>query len=237
VSPDLSSEKLLSRDNPGSSQESRPRRRGRPRSEARRSQIIVEAMRLFAENGYQGSRMEDLAKRLGISKASIFQYFDSKEALFLEAYKKAVALLPSWLDAPSTVREQGFFATLRYWLENTEHMIHEDWIPARISILAMYGTDLRLKREINRYMMTEDPYGTVAFVRFGIERREVRDDVALEMVASILEWTSERFQDALLAEELDPGLFRHHDGTSEKAQARIEQFMTVLRGAIGFQKD
>ncbi len=233
MSSDLSSKKTLGRSEsaPLPKQGSRPR--GRPRSVARRHQIVDVAMRLFAENGYQGARMEDLAKRLGISKASIFQYFDSKEALFLEVHKKAVRMLPSWLDAPPEVLQKGFFSTLRFWLESTEHMIHDDWIPARVGILANHGTDLRLKHAINRFMSGEDPYGTRAFVRFGIERGEVRKDVSPEMVTSILEWTSERFQDALLAEELDPGLFRRHDGTPEKAQARIDQFMLVLRGAIG----
>jgi hypothetical protein len=52
------------------------------------------------------------------------------------------------------------------------------------------------------------------------------------MIASILEWTMERFQDALLTEELDPGLFPH-PGDPEKNKIRIQQFLTILRGAIG----
>ena len=97
---------------------------------------------------------------------------------------------------------------LRYWLVRTEHLVHEDWIPYRISLLGNYGTDLVLKREINRFLISEDPYGTVSFVRFGLERGELRDDLDIEMMVSILDWMMERFQDALLTAELDPGLFR-----------------------------
>jgi hypothetical protein len=43
----------------------------------------------------------------------------------------------------------------------------------------------------------------------------------------------ERFQDALLMEELDPGLFRRSGQVAVKKEARIEQFLEVLRGAIG----
>ena len=70
------------------------------------------------------------------------------------------------------------------------------------------GPILTLKREINRFLITEDPYGTVFFVRFGLERRELRKDMDVEMIVSILDWTMERFQDALLTAEFDPGLFR-----------------------------
>lgn len=112
-------------------------------------------------------------------------------------------------------------------------MLHEDWIPYRISLLGNYGTDLTLKREINRFLMTEDPYGTVAFVKFGLQRGELRQDLDLEMIVSILDWMMERFQDALLTEELDPGLFRRQGEIGERKEARINQFLDVLGRAIG----
>ena len=96
---------------------------------------------------------------------------------------------------------------LRYWLVRTERLLREDWIPYRISLLGNYGTDLVLKREINRFLITEDPYGTVNFVRFGLDGRELRKDMDIEMIVSILDWMMERFQDALLTEEFDPGPF------------------------------
>ncbi len=122
---------------------------------------------------------------------------------------------------------------LRYWLVRTEHLLREDWIPYRISLLGNYGTDLVLKREINRFLISEDPYGTVSFVRFGLERRELRKDMDIEMIVSILDWMMERFQDALLTAELDPGLFRRQGELSEKKEARIQQFLAVLQRAIG----
>lgn len=190
-------------------------------------------MRHFAEQGYDAARVGDLATMLGIAKGSIFQHFGSKDGLFFEAYKKAVRSFPRYLDAPPEVCDHGFFEVLRYWLARTEHLLHEDWIPYRVSLLGNYGTNLGLKREINRFLVAEDPYGTVAFVRFGLERGEVRGDLDQEMIVSILDWTMERFQDALLTEELDPGLFRRQGGPAEKKEARITQFLDVLKRAIG----
>jgi AcrR family transcriptional regulator len=204
----------------------------RPRSEAKRGRIIDAAMRHFAEHGYHAARVGDIAAELGIAKGSIFQHFTSKDGLFFEVYKKAVRSLPAYLDAPPAVRDQGFFEVLRYWLVSTEHLVREDWIPYRVSLLGNYGTDLTLKREINRFLMTEDPYGTVAFVRFGLQRQELRKDLDLEMTVSILDWMMERFQDALLTEELDPGLFRRQGQVLEK-ESRVNQFLEVLRRAIG----
>ncbi|MEX0755870.1 MAG: TetR/AcrR family transcriptional regulator [Actinomycetota bacterium] len=202
------------------------------RSEAKRERIVDAAMRNFAEHGYQGARVEDIASELGIAKGSIFQHFGSKSGLFFEAYKKAVFAMPAWLDAPESVLEEGFFSTVLYWLKRTEHLIQDDWVPNRVLLIGNYGTDLQLKREINRFLVSEDPYGTLDFVEYGIGREEVRRDVDLDMVVSMLDWLAERFQDALVTEELDPGLF-HRRGVPNRTDVRIEQFATLLRSAIG----
>ncbi len=205
----------------------------RPRSEAKRIRIVEAATQHFAEHGYHAARVGDIAIALGIAKGSIFQHFGSKDGLFFEVYKRSVRSFAKYLDAPAEIRAAGFFEVLRYWLVRTEHLVHEDWIPYRISLLGNYGTDFVLKREINRFLISEDPYGTVSFVRFGLERRELRKDMDIEMIVSIIDWMMERFQDALLTAELDPGLFRRPEELTEKTGARIHQFLDVLQRAIG----
>lgn len=205
----------------------------RRRTEAKRTRILEVAMRHFAQHGFKAARVESITAELGIAKGSVFQHFNSKDGLFLEAYRKAASMLPAYMDAGETVLRRGFFATLRYWLGRTGHMLHEDWIPYRVTLLGNYGTELRLRREINRFMVSEDPYGTNAFVQWGIERGEVRGDVPQEMIVSLVDWMMNSFQDALLTQELDPGLFRRGAARPERAAARIDQFVKLLRSAIG----
>jgi AcrR family transcriptional regulator len=211
----------------------RSRESDRPRSAAKRDLIVDTAMRHFAEHGYQGARVEDIALELGIAKGSIFQHFGNKAGLFLATYKRAVTSLPAWLDAPQEVVERGFWEVLRYWLRRTEHLIRDDWIPNRVALIGNYGTDLALKREINRFLLSEDPYGTLDFIEFGQGLGEVRSDVDPEMLASMLDWVAERFQDALVAVELDPGLFHRHPNQPQRREMRIEQLAELLRSAIG----
>ena len=210
-----------------------PRSAVRPRTEAKRDRIAEVAMRHFAENGYQGARVEDIALELGIAKGSVFQHFGSKAGLFLAAYKKAVTALPPWQAAPEAVRQEGFFATLEYFLRQTETLIAEDWVPYRVALIGNYGTDLKLKRDINRFLVSEDPYGTLDFVEEGVRRGELRDDVDVEMLASIVDWLMERFQDALVTEELDPGLFHRHANQPHRTQRRFSEFVEIVRSAIG----
>ena len=210
--------------------------KSRPRSELKRAKIVKVAIRHFAEYGYNAARVEDIAAELDIAKGSIFQHFKSKDGLFFEAYKKAVRSFPQYMEAPEETLKQGFFPVLRYWLGRTEDMVRDNWASYRIYLIGNYGTDLALRREINRFLVGEDPYGWAEYVRYGLSRGELREDLDVEMICSILEWTMDRFQDALLTEELDPGLFRKQGSVPEKREARIQQFLDVIQRAVGAEK-
>jgi AcrR family transcriptional regulator len=55
--------------------------RWKRRSEARPEEILDAALEEFTERGFDAARMEDVAKRAGLSKAGVYLYFESKEAL------------------------------------------------------------------------------------------------------------------------------------------------------------
>lgn len=48
-----------------------------------REKIIKAAMESFAQTGFDRTKMEDIAKKIGLSKGTIYLYFESKEDLFL----------------------------------------------------------------------------------------------------------------------------------------------------------
>lgn len=49
---------------------------------AKRRQILAGARRVFLAKGYEGASMDGIAKAAGVSKGTLYVYFDSKEALF-----------------------------------------------------------------------------------------------------------------------------------------------------------
>lgn len=50
----------------------------------RRKQILRSAVRIFAQSNYRATRVADIASEIGISEATIYKYFPSKKAIFLE---------------------------------------------------------------------------------------------------------------------------------------------------------
>lgn len=52
------------------------------RPDARPDEILAAARDVFSERGLEAARMDEIAKRAGLSKGALYHYFDSKEALF-----------------------------------------------------------------------------------------------------------------------------------------------------------
>jgi AcrR family transcriptional regulator len=58
--------------------------------EERPKQILDAALEVFAERGLAAARLEDIAKRAGLSKGTIYLYFPNKEELFREVIRQTV---------------------------------------------------------------------------------------------------------------------------------------------------
>ncbi|THF93324.1 MAG: helix-turn-helix transcriptional regulator [Sulfitobacter sp. SK025] len=52
------------------------------RNNERPKQILSAAVELFRDRGFEATRLEDVADKAGVSKATIYLYFESKEDLF-----------------------------------------------------------------------------------------------------------------------------------------------------------
>jgi hypothetical protein len=53
------------------------------------------------------------------------------------------------------------------------------------------------------------------------------------MITSMVDWLMDRCQDAIVTEELDPGLFGYHTQSPQARDMRVRQFVELLRGAVG----
>ncbi|HZO70390.1 MAG TPA: TetR/AcrR family transcriptional regulator [Kribbellaceae bacterium] len=78
------------------------RPRGRPRSQQAHKAILAAAMELLLDQGLHAMSMDDVARRAGVSKATIYRWWPSKERLALDA------LATEWAyTAPADQRHTG----------------------------------------------------------------------------------------------------------------------------------
>src|SRR6201989_1693987 len=66
---------------------------------SRREELTRIAARLFAEQGYQGTSLADLAEELGVQKPSLYHHIASKEDLLWEVASEGARAFHAALDA------------------------------------------------------------------------------------------------------------------------------------------
>jgi len=100
--------------------EPHPHPRPSRRKQARPGELLAAALDLFVEKGYAATRVEEVARRAGVSKGTLFLYFASKEDLFKAVVRENISgRFPQWsseLDAfPGTSAELLRYAMNAWW--------------------------------------------------------------------------------------------------------------------------
>ena len=65
--------------------------RWKRRAEDRPREICAAALEVFAEKGFAAAKLDEIAKRAGVSKGTLYLYFNDKEALFRAVVRDTVA--------------------------------------------------------------------------------------------------------------------------------------------------
>jgi AcrR family transcriptional regulator len=87
------------------------------RGERTRTRILNEARELFERRGYRGASVEAIAQAAGISRAAMYQYFESKEVIFVELLEECRSVLTRLVGrlGPLGPTREGF-GNLHWWL-------------------------------------------------------------------------------------------------------------------------
>jgi TetR/AcrR family transcriptional regulator len=78
-----------------------------------RERILSAALKEFAANGFDGARVDEIAKSAAINKRMLYHYFGKKENLFREVLRRKIAERQAWAENLSGEPDE----TLPFWFE------------------------------------------------------------------------------------------------------------------------
>jgi AcrR family transcriptional regulator len=85
------------------------------RKDARPQELLAAALDLFVEKGFAATRLEDVARRAGVSKGTLYLYYENKEELFKAVVRTSI--VPVIGDAEDQVASfDGHSVDLFKWL-------------------------------------------------------------------------------------------------------------------------
>ena len=83
----------------------RPKPRWQRRKDARPEEIISAALEVFADRGFAATTLEDIARKAGVTKGTIYLYFENKEALFKALIRGTIVPVIAMKTAAQASRE------------------------------------------------------------------------------------------------------------------------------------
>ncbi|HEY6092981.1 MAG TPA: TetR/AcrR family transcriptional regulator [Gemmatimonadales bacterium] len=98
----------------------RPKPRWRRRKNARPEEIIKAALEVFADRGFAATKLEDVARKAGVTKGTIYLYFANKEALFKALVRETIVPVIAQGEALA----QSFTGSAR---DLFEQLVREYW--------------------------------------------------------------------------------------------------------------
>jgi len=100
------------------------KRRAKPRwqrrKDARPAELVAAALEVFVEKGFAATKLADVARRAGVTKGTVYLYFDSKEALFKAVVRETI--VPVIAQGEALAR--SFTGSAR---ELVERLVREYW--------------------------------------------------------------------------------------------------------------
>ena len=151
-------------------------------AEDKRERFLREAATLFAERGYNQTDVAELARRAGVAKGSIYNYFDNKEDLYLHVCRDGIQrsrlaiyedLDPDW-DVYRQI-EHIFRQGARFVLRHPEYLI----LYSNISSAGMERFSDQMSLEVEKF--TADHLK--GLIRRDIEKGLIRSDIDINLTA------------------------------------------------------
>jgi len=173
--------------------------------DAEKQQRIVDAaVEEFAGKGFARASMNVVVEQAGISKGSIFKYFQSKSGLFAFVYRIALNRVKDYLRA---VRDESadtpFFQRLEKVMRAGIEFIRRHPGLARIYYHIRLTGDAPASKEILLELQRESLRFLQALIEEAVERGEVRRDIDPQTAAFMLDCIMDRFLQAHYFQFLD----------------------------------
>jgi TetR/AcrR family transcriptional regulator, transcriptional repressor for nem operon len=156
-----------------------------------KAMIVQEAAALFNQQGYAGSSISDIMRVTGLKKGGIYNHFESKDELALQAFDYAIGQIQkryrqAWVSKEHSIeRLQAIIDVFRIYIYNPEHSVIKGGCPLLNTAIESDDAHPALKERAQKAMNSwRELFRKI--IEKGIKKGEINPSVNADEIASIL---------------------------------------------------
>jgi TetR/AcrR family transcriptional regulator, transcriptional repressor for nem operon len=157
------------------------------KGEQTREMILAQAAQLFSRQGYFGSSLTDIMRETGLEKGGIYNHFESKEQLALEAFDYSFSLVQQRIQLALTGKKHAIDRLLAY-VSVFQTLIEDPVLAGGCPVLntAVEADDAHIPLRDRARSAMDIWCGSIQrIVNKGIERQEIRADIDADAFATV----------------------------------------------------
>jgi len=177
-----------------------------------KARILDVSKHEFAAHGYEGASYNKIIQKIGISKGSMYYYFENKEDLFITCFLDAFTRAADgfgldFASFPFENHEESYWDSIKVfsskqWNGVLQHPLFMSLLRQLVSM----GTDHPLFRKLNLLCEGLSEYGDImAILQHGVEIGAIRSDVPLTVLVRMSQehevWLIQELQEERLDEQ------------------------------------
>jgi AcrR family transcriptional regulator len=195
---------------------------------ARKEQILTAAAAVFARHGLNQARMDDIVKEAGLSKGTIYWYFESKdaviEALMQQIFDPEFAWLREMTQQHDTPVAERLIAFVERSIAVVEHVEEQGLLPLFVDYIALAARNERARQVLQDYNQAGHKLMVPLFQQ-AVERGEFRPidpDIAYISFATLIDGLT-----------ISVYTYPHHLPLSQRIRAAVGLLLEGLRAPTG----
>ena len=122
-----------------------------------KDRILMAALEMFAQNGFAGTNLRELAASLGMGKSSLYRHFDSKEALWNALLDEMIAYYEARFGSPERLPPvpESMEALTAMTMRMADFTVHDERVVMMRKVLAIEQfRDARANKLASRHFLT-----------------------------------------------------------------------------------
>jgi len=177
-----------------------------------KARILDVSKQEFAARGYEGASYNKIIQKIGISKGSMYYYFENKEDLFITCFLDAFTHAADGLgfdfaSFPFENDEESYWDSIKVFSSKQWNgVLQHPLLMSLMRQLVSMGTDHPLFRKLNLLCEGLSEYGDImAILQHGVEIGAIRNDIPLTVLVRMSQehevWLIQELQQERLDEQ------------------------------------